>query len=281
MLSTLSASEPQSQTAAKVSFYDKTMSEDYKSLKSVNPYFVHEKHTLNTLIGDLTGKDVVDLACGDGHYTRHFKARGAKSMLGIDISEHMVQLARATEAKLTQGIRYIEHDCMNMQPLQLPKFDLALACWLLNYMSTREQLQEAVRSVASIVKLGGAHVGMTINPFMSDLATDTYQPSDPAWLRLFGNRIYRMPGREGKKFKDGEVVNVEIAQADPAQPPLHLEVIYWSPETYEAAFQEAGFGQFRWQRILLSPDLDPAQRAAWKPFFSNPNAIAYKAIKTQ
>eukprot|EP00808_Paulinella_micropora_P009105 g2302.t1 len=53
-----------------------------------------------------------------------------------------------------------------------------------------------------------------------------------------------------------------------------------SPVDHTAA-DRTGFGQFRWQRILLSPDLDPAQRAAWKPFFSNPNAIAYKAIKTQ
>lgn len=63
----------------------------------VNKYS-QNRHTFNetdnVLIETLekigvTGKDVLDLGCGDGRHSKLMKASGARSVLGIDISEKM------------------------------------------------------------------------------------------------------------------------------------------------------------------------------------------------
>jgi toxoflavin synthase len=51
-------------------------------------------------IGDLTRKSLVDLACGNGEYTRKFKIAGASIVVGSDLSQGMVDLARVSNTLL-------------------------------------------------------------------------------------------------------------------------------------------------------------------------------------
>ena len=77
------------------------------------------------VVGDLSGKAVVDLACGEGHYTRMLPGLGATRVVGIDRSEGMIALARDQEAGGRQGIDYMVQDCLS---LDLPReFDVAVA----------------------------------------------------------------------------------------------------------------------------------------------------------
>ena len=46
-----------------------------------------EAFTFFGMLGDLTGKAVVDLACGEGHYTRMLPSLGAAKVMGVDRSE--------------------------------------------------------------------------------------------------------------------------------------------------------------------------------------------------
>jgi len=63
-----------------------------------------ESFTLMELIGDPTGKSVVDLACGEGFYSRQVKQKGAAKLLGVDLSKGMIQLAREQES-IGQGVK--------------------------------------------------------------------------------------------------------------------------------------------------------------------------------
>jgi 2-polyprenyl-3-methyl-5-hydroxy-6-metoxy-1,4-benzoquinol methylase len=63
-----------------------------------------EAFTLMRLIGDPTGKKVIDIACGEGFYTRMIRQRGAAKVPGVDLSEKMIGLARASEAQEPLGI---------------------------------------------------------------------------------------------------------------------------------------------------------------------------------
>ena len=69
-----------------------------------------EAFTLMRLIGDPTGKRVIDIACGDGFYTRMIRQGGAAKVTGVDLSEKMIGLARASEAQQQLGIDYIVGD---------------------------------------------------------------------------------------------------------------------------------------------------------------------------
>lgn len=43
-------------------------------------------YTYLNLLGDLAGKSILDLACGEGFYTRLLKKQGVASIVGVDLS---------------------------------------------------------------------------------------------------------------------------------------------------------------------------------------------------
>ena len=63
--------------------------DQYSETKS-NPYKIHiEEPTFWKCAGEyFTGKTVLDLACGSGHYSRQFRSRGAKqvSIIGYSLT---------------------------------------------------------------------------------------------------------------------------------------------------------------------------------------------------
>lgn len=86
------------------------IAEQYKRSKQ-QPWRAHiEAFTLMRLIGDPTGKTVIDIACGEGFYTRMIRQRGAAKVTGVDLSEKMIGLAQANEAQQRLGIDYIVGD---------------------------------------------------------------------------------------------------------------------------------------------------------------------------
>jgi len=65
-----------------------------------------EIYTVLRMAGALSGKRVLDMACGFGFFTRLLKQQGAAQVLGIDISPEMVRLGRAQEQTEPHGDRY-------------------------------------------------------------------------------------------------------------------------------------------------------------------------------
>src|SRR4051794_31580272 len=83
-----------------------------------------EAFTLMSLVGDLSGKNVLDVACGEGFYTRMLRHAGAARITGVDLSDGMIELARAQEQAEPLGIEYLVRDGRNME---LPaEYDLAV-----------------------------------------------------------------------------------------------------------------------------------------------------------
>jgi ubiquinone/menaquinone biosynthesis C-methylase UbiE len=73
------------------------IAEQYRMGKRL-PMFEVVEHTLVSHLGDITGRSVFDLACGEGFSTRTVKRLGAGRTVGIDISAEMIKLALAQEA---------------------------------------------------------------------------------------------------------------------------------------------------------------------------------------
>src|SRR5262249_50052645 len=103
--------------------YD-TIADEYKRSK-LQPWrrFI-ECFTLFELIGDVRGKAVLDLACGEGFYSRQLKERGAARGPGVDLSEGMIDLARSQEAREPMGIEYIVADAKELRLAE--DFDLVV-----------------------------------------------------------------------------------------------------------------------------------------------------------
>src|SRR5437867_9213435 len=141
--------------------YD-VIAEQYKRAK-LQPWRAHvESFTLLGVIGDLVGKKVVDVACGEGFYSRILRAQGAASVTGVDLSERMIALARQQEAERPQGIRYLVGDGRNLQLDE--EHDLVVAAYLLNYATNREDLGAMLNGIARCLKSGGRFVTINSNP---------------------------------------------------------------------------------------------------------------------
>src|SRR5712691_9019652 len=114
------------------------IAEQYKRAK-LQPWRTYvESYTLMDLLGDLSGKSVVDVACGDGYYTRRLRAHGAARALGVDLSERMIELARAQEREHRLGIDYEVGDGRDLRLPAQP--DIVAAAYLLNYARDRAEL---------------------------------------------------------------------------------------------------------------------------------------------
>ena len=65
--------------------YD-TIADAYRDSKQLPFREFIERYTLFELLGDIRGGKILDMACGDGFYTRLLKRAGASEVTGVDVS---------------------------------------------------------------------------------------------------------------------------------------------------------------------------------------------------
>jgi SAM-dependent methyltransferase len=97
---------------------------------------------LQALLPDLRGRKVLDLGCGFGWFCRFAREQGAARVLGLDVSEKMLERARATTSD--SAITYVRAD---LECLDLPEdaFDLAYSSLALHYIVDLAGLLTKVR----------------------------------------------------------------------------------------------------------------------------------------
>src|SRR6516164_11052357 len=149
------------------------IAEQYKRSKQ-QPWRAYvEAFTLMRLIGDPTGRKVIDIACGEGFYTRMIRQRGAAKVTGVDLSENMIELARASEAQEPLGIDYIVGDGRGLGVAA--DYDLAVAAYFLNHAHDRAELGAMCRGIARCLKPGGRFVTVNCNPACDFPAAPSYR----------------------------------------------------------------------------------------------------------
>ena len=77
---------------------------------------------LLNVIGDIQGKHVCDLACGQGVIARQLAHMGA-SVVGVDIAEKMLEYARRDEETEPLGIVYLHDDAQTVSSIADATFD--------------------------------------------------------------------------------------------------------------------------------------------------------------
>jgi len=119
-----------------------------------------ERPSTMALLGNLQGKNVVDMGCGPGEYTQWFLEQSVNRLTCTDISEDMVALVKRKFSSKVHAY------CQNIsQGLPLEKNDSAdvIVCPLvLHYI---EDLTPVFESVCRVLKPGGYMVFSTHHPF--------------------------------------------------------------------------------------------------------------------
>ena len=172
--------------------------------------------TLLYLSGDVTNKKVLDLACGDGYFSRILAKQHPKKIIGVDISFEMINMAKEIETKNPLGIEYIQQDVLSLSLSE--KFDIITAVYLLDYASTTDELQKMIQSIYDHLEKGGIFATITITPKL--LPREEYK------------RGWKIKNPTGEPiFHDGD--KVEII-SEPTDSPLIISCYYWSQKTYTA-----------------------------------------------
>ncbi|MFJ6409855.1 class I SAM-dependent methyltransferase [Streptomyces hydrogenans] len=187
------------------------------------------------LVGDVTGRSVLDLACGTGFYSRELKRRGAADVLGVDISSEMIAAARAIETRDPLGLRYEVGDVAELRPADEP-FDLALGVQCLNYAGTIAEMERMCANIhASLVPGGWFHVFAQKPDYAFDCAS----------LETYGFRCEPT----GEEIETGPRVRV-TALLDPH--PISIVGAAPRREVYEDALAKAGFRDVEWLPLRIS-----------------------------
>ena len=127
--------------------------ESYKELrnKSNTANDTEEKPALFSLLPPLKGLTVLDLGCGFGENCEIFSKTGAAQVIGVDISEKMLEVAQKDHPFAT----YIRGDMSDISFLseneKLPKtYDLIVSSLAIHYIKDMKKLASQVYSLLSI-----------------------------------------------------------------------------------------------------------------------------------
>nr|VFK02381.1 MAG: Ubiquinone/menaquinone biosynthesis C-methylase UbiE [Candidatus Kentron sp. H]VFK02451.1 MAG: Ubiquinone/menaquinone biosynthesis C-methylase UbiE [Candidatus Kentron sp. H]VFK05442.1 MAG: Ubiquinone/menaquinone biosynthesis C-methylase UbiE [Candidatus Kentron sp. H] len=242
--------------------YD-SIAEQYQKNIGLPPRQYAEPETYFHILDDLSGKSILDLACGEGLYTRKLKQKGATRVVGLDISEKMIELAMREERVEPLGIEYIVRDVLELG--QIGKFDRVVATYLLNYSRTREELLRMCRNIYLNLRSGGHFVTLNNN---NDQTSD-FSPK----LVKYGYTInIPEPLMEG--------VPITIIQKMEGGEEVCFDNYYLSNATYESVFREVGFKEIFWHPIRISPEgIRKFGREYWKDFLESPTFACIECVK--
>jgi toxoflavin synthase len=237
------------------------IAEQYRQAKAQSWRSHAETYSFLKLIGDVEGKRVLDVACGEGHFTRMLGNAGAAEVVGIDISERMIDLAREQEARQPLGIEYRVEDARAV--IGQADFDLVVGAWLLVYAQTRAELVQMCRGLASRLRSGGRLVTVINNPAVYGF--------DPA-------PDYRKYGFEmvlADRIVEGAPTKVILLLEDST---LEIENYYMPIAAYESAFTQTGFKDFavHMPEVSPAPDDEPAY---WDVFLKYPSFVLLDCVK--
>ena len=143
---------------------------------------------IRALLPDLHGLEIVDLGCGFGWFCRWAAEQGAAGVLGLDVSDKMLERARAE----TTDTR-IRYDRADLEKLQLPKasFDLVCSSLAFHYI---EDFAGLLANIRQSLKPGGRLIFSIEHPIYM-------APRQPDWLvdadggKIWALNSYQIEGK--------------------------------------------------------------------------------------
>jgi ubiquinone/menaquinone biosynthesis C-methylase UbiE len=162
-----------------MSAYDAIAEWYAQSLETGSPVHAVAMPALLRLAGDVEGLVLCDLACGTGVAARELARRGAE-VTGIDLSLALLEIARSTEVRLSQGIIYCQGDAQRLTDIPDSIFD-GVVCSLA--LMDIPDLDPCFREVTRILRPGGWFVFTITHP--------AFQGPESRWTGKAGGVVKR------------------------------------------------------------------------------------------
>ena len=222
-----------------------------------------EQPSALALLGDLNGLSVLDLGCGEGHYTRLLKQLGASQVLGVDLSSDMIELARQQERSHPLGIDYRVCDAGALT-LQT-KADLVFAGYLFNHARDRDELRAQFSTVSSLLRPGDRLVALNNNP------------DDPP-TNFEAGRPYGYSKSINGPLVEGAAIHYRFALEDGGV--FELTDYYISREVMQTLMEDCGLQQVRWpQPVLAAEGIEAMGADYWSAIMTTPPFCLIEATR--
>jgi len=239
--------------------YDK-IARDYRQSKKLPFRECIEWYTYRCLLGEVSGKKILDLACGEGFYSRRVKRLGAAAVVGVDISSKMIAMAKRQEGARPLGIEYRVGDAR--EPIVYGAFDLVIASYLLNYARSRQELLAFCRTIAANLKTGGRFVSINNNP---DQPPQTFETC----------RRYGFNKTLAGALVEGAAISYEFFRDGRT---FKFDNYYLTRSSHEWAFRRAGLTAVHWHDVTVSPDCRRRHGMAyWQDFLTHAPIIGIES----
>ena len=215
-------------------------------------------------LDDIYHQDILDLACGDGYYTRLIKKIGAARVVGVDISQNMLAQAQVIEDQAPLGITYHLGDVAHLKHLGI--FDQVSAIYLLCYANSRAKLKAMLQKAYDHLKPGGQFNGITLNPGLGIKDLTRYTP-------------YGIHLATRGPLTNGQVLSFRI-QSPGQKESFELSPNFWEKAIYEDYLAMIGFQDITWRKIeVTAKGLGAYGSSYWQAFSEKPYSIILSASR--
>ncbi|HLR11368.1 MAG TPA: class I SAM-dependent methyltransferase [Sporosarcina sp.] len=139
----------------------------YDALMTADIPYDDYVHIIETAVGSIAGKKILDVGCGTGILSLKLAQLDAQ-VTGVDLSAEMLMIARERAEAFHQQIEFIE---MPMQQLEgLENYDLAvISIDSLNYVIDEKDVQDTFHHLNAALKRGGRLIFDVHSTFKTDV----------------------------------------------------------------------------------------------------------------
>lgn len=189
------------------------------------------------LLGDVQGKDVLEVGCGGGQAGVWLATRGAR-VTALDIAEKQLEHGRKLAEKSGVAVRFIAAGAEDLSMLPDASFDVVLSSYALGFV---ERIDAAFQEAHRVLRPGGVFVFSWSSPI--HLATSLDRERDVVYF----DRAYFDRSDHTESDHHGTVVSFHRTYGD-----------------WHSALTRAGF----LVTDLLEPEQDPTVKpGAWSQWF--------------
>jgi SAM-dependent methyltransferase len=188
------------------------------------------------LLGDVRGRDVLELGCGGGQASVFLAAHGARAS-ALDVAPRQLEHGRALARERGVEVRFLQGSAEHLEAFADGSFDVVFSSYALGFV---EDLAGAMREVHRVLRPGGLFVFSWSGPI--HLSTGLAQDGT-----VFFDRAYFDRAPHAETDRHGTVVSFHRTYGD-----------------WHRALVDAGF----FVTDLLEPEPDPeAKPGAWQGVF--------------
>jgi SAM-dependent methyltransferase len=197
-------------------YEDASRSEAYSTLEFANTYYLAYRDLPAIISEHVRGTSALDFGCGTGRSTRFLEKLGF-NVTGVDISEDMLRIARATDA--SGDYRLVPDD--NFDELVAGTFNLVLSVFTFDNIpgATKTRI---FRDLGRLLTPNGTIVSVVSSPEIYTHEWASFSTKD-------------FP--ENAFARSGDVVRTVITDIQDGRA---VEDVFWTDESYRTVYGEAG-----------------------------------------